>query len=561
MTDQLSRTARRIVDEHGEFLLLVLLFTAFRVLALILLRPGGFIYDYSDYHFFESFAAFSDEGFYPFVHYWMEYPPLFPWMAVIAYRAALHFPLWTDPRLAFYSLVGMELLPFEVGTLVLLYLLARRIYKQTIALRVAWIYALLFVPLYTWTGWFDTMPLFFLLATIYLLLDRRALFAGVALGIGFMSKVTPLLVFPVGWAVLGTARDDLRLAWLRPTRRTVRFVAGFLGTSLAIAGPFLWRNPALLLASFRSMFGRSSWETVWALLDGYYGYGLLGGNRFDPHPTFATHPTRLPWPAITIAFGLLYLALFLRARTWSEPKRLVAFVGTSLCLFLLYSKGYSPQFLIWVLAFLVLLLPGFRGVLYALLLSGANIVEWVFYFIVFPHEHTLLAAAVLLRTALIAALAVEFGVQYLGQASTFARARKWTATAFALLALGLFVVGIPHLTTVYATARLQANPYRGALTRLQARATPGSLILLTDDAAYRDLYPFLWREDHLRVLRAGNDLGGLTGGHDEVWLLRGETPLDAAVGDEAQRWLDHCYGPAPKTQTKQSVLRRYTGGC
>ena len=562
MIDQLSRTARRVFDEHTEFLLLVLLFTLFRVLALFLLRPGGFIYDYSDYHFFESFAAFSDEGFYPFVHYWMEYPPLFPWMAVIAYRAALHFPLWTDPRLAFYSLVGMELLPFEVGTLALLYLLARRMYKQTTALRVAWIYALLFVPLYTWTGWFDTMPLFFLLATIYFLLDRRALAAGVALGIGFMSKVTPLLVFPVGWAALGTVRDDLWLAWLRPTRRTARFVAGFCGTSLIIAGPFLWRNPALLLASFRSMFGRSSWETVWALLDGFYGYGLLGGNRFDPHPpTFATHATSLPWPAITLAFGLVYLALFLRARTWSDPKRLVAFVGTSVCLFLLYSKGYSPQFLIWVLAFVVLLLPGFRGVYYALLLSGANIVEWVFYFIVFPHEHALLAAAILLRTALIAALAVEFGVQFLGRATTLARVRKGAAAAFAVLVLGLTVAGVPHLATVYAGARAQANPYRGALTRLQEQATPGSLILLTDDTAYRDLYPFLWRAYHLRVLRAGDDLQSLTGGYDEVWLVRGGTPLDAAVGDEAQRWLDHCYGPPPKTQTKQAVLRRYTGGC
>jgi len=536
---------------------LLLLFTAFRFLTLFLLRPGGFIYDYSDYHFFEAFASFSDEGFYPFVHYWMEYPPIFPWMAVLAYRLSLRFPLWVDPRLAFYSLVGLELLPFEVGNLTLIYLIARRLRGQNVALRSAWIYALLFIPVYTWTGWFDTMPLFFLLATIYFLFDRRALAAGVALGLGFMSKATPAIAGPIGWAVLSAPRPGRKLAWLWPSRENLRFVAAFAATALLIAAPFLWLNPLLLLAGFRSMFGRSSWETVYALLDGYYGYGLLGGDRFDPHPTFTTHPTSLPWPLITAAFALLYLALFLRQRNWRAPRTIVSFSGLTVTLFLLYSKGYSPQFLVWLLPFLAVLLPDWRGVGYALLLSSANIVEWVIYFIVFPREHTLFATVVLLRTALIAAVAVEFAVQYLDVGGRLARVRRGLFFGLTATFVLLCLIGLPYLGRNYATARAEASPYAESLSVLRGRAAPGAIILLTDDDAYRQLYPFLWREHTLRVVREGSDLSPLLADQHEVWLVRRATPGDDRLAADIQARLQSYFWPAEPITTPRLRLIRY----
>lgn len=554
-----SATTRiqRVFEAHREFLLLLLLFTAFRLLALFLLRPGGFIYDYSDYYFFESFASFSDEGLYPFVHYWMEYPPLFPWMAVGAYRLGLHFPLWTDPRLAFYSLVGLELLPFEIGCLALIYLIARRVHSPRVALRCGWIYALLFVPLYTWTGWFDTMPLFFLLATLYLLLDRRALTAGIALGLGFMSKATPAVILPVGWAVLGPQATGHLPRWVKPTPHRTRFVAGFAATAALIAAPFLWINPGLLAASFRSMFGRSSWETVWALLDGYTGYGRLGGNRFDPHPTFATHPTSLPWLLITATFAAIFLALYLWDVDWQSPRRAIAFTGLTVCLFLLYSKGYSPQFLIWLLPFIVILLPNLRGVIYALLLSAANIVEWVFYFIVFPQEPGVLVAAILLRTILIGGLALEFAVRYAAGADSLARARRALILSVTAVSVVLPLVGFPHLARVYAESRVEANPYRTALETIQEQAAPGAALLFTDPQAYRQLYPFLWRRNELHVLRAGDDLADLTAGLQDVWLARGTTSLDAAAGDATQRWLEDHFSPTEEVKTPRLRLRSY----
>src|SRR5574341_911967 len=60
----------------SDFWLVLALFVAFRLLTLFLLRPGGFIRDWSDFDTYLGIAAISDYGLYPFWHYWLEWPPL-----------------------------------------------------------------------------------------------------------------------------------------------------------------------------------------------------------------------------------------------------------------------------------------------------------------------------------------------------------------------------------------------------------------------------------------------------------------------------------------------------
>ena len=56
---------------HQDFMLLLILYTFFRLMTRLLCRPGGLIYDYSDYFFFRAGAELSNLGYYPFIHYWM----------------------------------------------------------------------------------------------------------------------------------------------------------------------------------------------------------------------------------------------------------------------------------------------------------------------------------------------------------------------------------------------------------------------------------------------------------------------------------------------------------
>src|SRR5690606_15813112 len=105
------------------------------------------------------------------------------------------------------------------------------------------------------------------------------------------------------------------LLHLERAGQRLRAIAGAVLSTLLLAAPFLVLAPAFLIQSMKSPVIRSTWETVWALIDGYYSFGVAGGwNRFDPAMAGgAQHPTRLPWLAITLVFIVGYLALFVWA--------------------------------------------------------------------------------------------------------------------------------------------------------------------------------------------------------------------------------------------------------
>jgi len=545
-----GRGSRNWAWKRSDFALLTLLFVAFRLMALLLYRPGGYMLEWFGYYLPNvSFVALSDQGAYPFIHFWMEYPPIFPWLAVIVYRLSLLLPPWNDVRLWYQLGIGLVLLPFEVGNLVLVYRLARLWQNRRDALRAAWFYALLFAPLFTWLGWFDPLPLFFLLLALYLALRGRPVATGVAIGFGFMTKLLPVLMLPIAWRALASRRDALRAT-----------LAAALA-AFSIAAPFLLIRADLLAAAFISPLKRGSWETVWALLDGYFSGGLVVplSERFDPaSASVALHPSRLPWLPITLAFALLGLAVYLRPLDWQRPRNAVAFAGLTVNLFMLWSKGYSPQFIIYLLPFVALLLPNLRGGTYAVLLSLTNLAEWPVVQLLLPQEKGLLAIVVLFRALLLVALTLEFAAILYG-AERSRRALRPLPALLTLLAVAGCTASTPHAFAAYRTARLQTDPYREAI---QALTTADSApLLFADREIYRHFYPFLGpgQEAMLMVSDEGRSGGlpRLAAQSGAIWLVDGDSPETARLRDwlEANgfpaggRWFDNLradlYGLGP----------------
>ena len=528
---------------HQDFILLLLLYTSFRLMALLLFRPGGFIADYSDYHTsYLPFAQWSNQRLYPFVDYWLEYPPLFPWLVVLVYRLSILIPLWTDPRLWFNTLLGLSLLPFEIGSFVIIYLIALELHDRTGALRCAWIYAGLFAPLYTWLGWFDGLPLFFLLLALYLLLKQRGLLAGLALGLGFMVKVTPALLLPLGLRSLS--------GW----SKKIGYLALAGLTVALIALPFLLTKPAFFLASFRSMLGRSSWETIWALLDGYYSYGIVGGNRFLTAVEFSTHRSKLPWLGITLLFALVYLWLYTRAVDWRNKVKLVAFAALSVNLFLLYSRGYSPQYIVTLLPWSALLLPNLRGVLYTILLTAINFLEGTAYFIIFPEEHWLLAGTVLSRSVLILALTLEYGLIFFSPSSP--RVERIRDRAFWVLVVILLLAGCAAtypLSEAYVENHYAQEGYRPVIELLRAEAEKGTTCLvLTDPSLYPRFYPWLRKDMDLYLITDEKRMTEAATICNELWLFRRDK-VPSAVTD----WLEEHARLVRDHDSDQGQLLRY----
>ncbi|RME45614.1 MAG: hypothetical protein D6796_10200, partial [Caldilineae bacterium] len=221
-----------------DFWLLLALFVSFRLLALFLLRPGGFIRDWSDFDTYLGIAALSDYGLYPFRHFWLEWPPAIPWLMVGAYKLALLLPPWEDPRFPFVAILGTVFVAFEAGNFALLYRLARRLYPDPARVtRVLWLYAGLFPPVYAMLGFFDGVALFFILLSLEWLLANRLKSSAIAAAAGFVVKLTPVFMLGVAARALLPA-GSLRAALPAWGRRLLGYGLAFAAAAALLLSPF-----------------------------------------------------------------------------------------------------------------------------------------------------------------------------------------------------------------------------------------------------------------------------------------------------------------------------------
>ena len=588
MGDRIHRNLR----EHRDFYLLLVLFVLFRLSILVLYRPGGYLVDWWDYKYYQGFAELSRQGHFPFLDYWMEYPPLFPWLVVAVYQLSLLMPAWLYPMLWFATFLGIALLVFETGNFVLVYLLALRLHEggekeKGRAIRAAWIYAGLALPVYYWTGWFDCFPVFFLLLAIYLIVRRRPVWAGLVTGVGFMVKLLPAIAAPIGLMALrnsplslegrgaggegskvGEGRRNWGVRVLSRYRRGLLFLLVAAVTVLLIALPFVLVNSTMFWASVRTMVSRSSWESIWALLDGYLrGGGIVAKfpDRFDPNTVGQfQHPSSLPWPLISAAFGLLYLFLYTRRIAWENAWAIVAFAALSLNLFMIYSQGYSPQFIVYFLPFIACLMPNARGVAYLVLLSLNSLCEWPFFHVIFIDEHPgFLVGIVLTRTILLLALSWDYWLMIRPWPRAAALWRRAFPAFVGVLLAGFALGGVMGLQA-YVTDRYAADPYRPAMDHLRhaSRAAPGSAVLFTSESLYYRFLPHLHDDFDMQLLRLGDPAGparvdAALADHAQTWAIWDGTDADKPLNAALERYLSAHGFPVAVQWFENCRLTRY----
>jgi hypothetical protein len=481
-----------------DFLIILVLFVAFRAMTLLAFRPGGLVQDHSDFYWYREFAQLTRQGYFPYVNLWTTYPPLFPFLMIGLWWISTLLPPWEFPNLWFTLLLGGTFLLFEAGNLVLIHTIANRLSNSRDALRSTWFYALLFTPVYTLTGWFESYPLFFFLLGLYLLLRGRPLWSAIVCGLGFMIKLIPIVLLPVGLRLPREEKRRHTISWLNldlDIRHVVAFLSVFVLIVVLIGLPFYLLDSRLVWGSLTISNARAPWETVWALLEGRFDYGIIPLDMRDLSWVPAGTTSGLPWPLITLAFAALFAVIYTRPFDWKQPRNVVALSGFTVVLFTLYSKGYSPQWLGWVLVFVALLIPNRRGVFYAVVLSGVNLIEANIFFTIVPDEHWLLMLTVGVRTLVFILVGAEcvfvlrpswFGVRV-------QRTWRWLLVGLAAaLAIGSVPAGV-RFVHAYFDARHQLSPYRATIDALRAESQPGAALILNsyDHRSYDWLYPYL----------------------------------------------------------------------
>ncbi|RME76640.1 MAG: DUF2029 domain-containing protein, partial [Chloroflexi bacterium] len=370
--------------------LILFLFVSFRLMVLLAFPPENLIF-YGDYRHYFNLADMTRRGFYPYLHYWYEFPPIFPWLNIGVYWLA-------GQQLKNYiPLLALVLLLAEAGNLVLLYRLARLLFDPRRAERLAWIYTALFTPVFFWLGNFDALTTFFILLSLYALLTDRPRLLGLGLGLGAMVKYVPVILLATVWRAKGL-------------KTALGQAAAVLVIGLVLFAPFLWANPTMTLASLAAQAGKSSYQTVWALIDGNYTTGNFGPliDHFDPAKAVqpVNNPARIPTWLTFIPFGLLGLWVLTRPRRLPD-RRLdaVCFTAFTFLLFFLWSQGWSPQWQTFLIPLLLLALPERQAVLFVVVLGFINFLEWP---VILSRGLTqFLPLTIILRTLIFVLLAVK----------------------------------------------------------------------------------------------------------------------------------------------------------
>jgi len=373
--------------------LIVLLFVAFRLMMLITFLPDD-LTRFGDYPYYYALARLSDDGYLPFIHYWSEHLPVFPRISIAVY--SLSRLVSGGGYAAYVYLFGATMVAFDTGSLWLFLRLAEHVWGEMRALQLGWIYSLLFVPLIFCWWTFEGMTTCFILLARYWLVDGGEGRSAVAVALGALTKLVPVFFLPV------VVRTRPWRQWLPYCLVTAAVVLAVVVLLLALGGPFA-------VASFRSIGARSSYETVWALLDGNLETGMLVpvAAHFDVEAAGRPvgNPARVPEWLKTGLFGLGYLWLFWKARLRSNPRRMVAFFCLTLVVFLLWSKGWSPQWQVFLFPLILLALPYRRATLIVLALSAINLAEWPV--LLGRGLNEWLWATVIVRTGLLMLLATE----------------------------------------------------------------------------------------------------------------------------------------------------------
>ena len=357
-----------------------------RVVSLLSMPLAG-LRGYGDFIHFYNMASLPG---WPFFNYWVEFPPVFSFLSALLFRIS------GGQQHVYDYLLFFILTAADAGNIYLFSRMSIRLHARPGSLLRAGLYLLVLLSVaYGW-WYFDALAVFFFLLGLSLLLEGREVKAGLMIGAGILTKLFTGLVLLAAWRRFSPGK----LAMM---------VAAAVTPALLVWGSLVVLSPDYSLASLRSQSSKGSWETVWALLDGNLRTGNFGDEIERLDPTTAAHPVGnpseiAPWFTL-IVFGIVGLVAIWRIRPAGDLQS-IALLGFGWTLFLLWSPGWSPQWILYLLPLVLLVLPERMMALFAVMLVLVNLLEWPI--LLSRGFFWALPMTVILRTLLLALLAVGF---------------------------------------------------------------------------------------------------------------------------------------------------------
>ncbi len=355
----------------------ILVLLAFRLM-LLLSNPFSGVVGFGD---LGNFFRLTEIPGWPYFHFWSEYPPIFPFLSKVIYLLA------GGRENTYVNLLFLLLTLFDALNLYLFSKLCEQIKPGDDHWLPIGMYLFVMIALpYSW-WYFEPLVITTFLAGLLWILQEKPLRVGCVVGAGILVKVFPALLLPLAVKKMGWKRGGLA-------------VGVALGLVAVVFGGLWLVSPEFTRASLISQGMKGSWETVWAVLDGNLKTGAMGPLVARLDPSNASLTTRNPAvisPFFTLlVFGGLGLLVFLRSRL-TNAIRSAAFGLVTMGLFFLWSPGWSVQWSLYFLPWMILVFPARVSVMLGFSLMIANLLEWP---VIYQVNESYVSLTIMVRTLL-----------------------------------------------------------------------------------------------------------------------------------------------------------------
>jgi uncharacterized membrane protein len=304
---------------------------------------------YRDVHLYQGFADAVFDGRVPYRDFFMEYPPgalavfLPPAIAGDAHYNAAFKVLMALCGVATIFLVALILVRLGVSQ--------ARLWTGVMLLALAPI-ALGPISLNTYDAW----PALLTVAALFLLVSGAPVVAFALLGIAFAAKVYPIVLIP----------PALIFVWLTVGKRVVvRATAAFVAAAAVIVVPFLALAPHGLVESFRAQAARglqveSLGGSLLAVADRLGLYDATVVHRTTPAISYelvGSLPDALAVLSSVAQVVAVLLVALLYWRVRDGSWLLAVSFAAAIAGFVAFTRFLSPQYLEWLVPFVVFLEP------------------------------------------------------------------------------------------------------------------------------------------------------------------------------------------------------------
>src|SRR3989338_6081699 len=248
----------------------------------------------------------------------------------------------------YFLLSSFFLVLFGLLTLITLYklVLEKGIDKKRLIIFFAAAPSILFFMIYNW----DLIAIFFTVLSLYFFRQKKDVSAAIFLSLGFNAKLFPILLLPI----MLLKRDSI-IKW-------VKIIFSFFITSIIVNIYFIIKNfdGWLFFYTFNSLREPNP-DSMWGIIYRFSGIEIK---------------------LIGLISLVLFLIFYLFIIFYYRKKNIYYLGAASILLFLIFNKVFSPQYILWLLPFFILIPKLNKISFYSLEISNLivlfSILPWIF---------------------------------------------------------------------------------------------------------------------------------------------------------------------------------------